>query len=332
MRVILARAAAGMIAVMTGERTLDGFSALTLSSHAAGGIEAAFVPGAGMVGCSLRHRGEELLGQRRGLRAYVAQRITMGIPLLYPWANRLGRTRFQLAGRDVALESVSPPLRLDGNGLPMHGLLAGAGGWHVERHESAGDGAVLDARLRFGAEDGLTTAFPFPHELELEAELLGPTLTITTTVRASGDAPVPIAFGFHPYLRLPGVDRRDWQIDVPVRERLRLDERMLPTGEREAADVPAGPLGSRTFDDAYLAPEGSAPFVLAGGGRRIELAFLAGFPYAQVFAPAEDDVVAYEPMTAPTNALVTGGPDLPVLAAGDSYRAAFAITVADSAG
>jgi aldose 1-epimerase len=317
-----------MIAAMIGERTLDGFSALALSSPTAGGIEATFVPGAGMLGCSLLHRGEELLGQRRGLQAYVAERITMGIPLLYPWANRLGRTRFSLADREVALESVSPPLRVDGNGLPMHGLLAGAG-WSVERHESVGDGGVLGARFEFGA--GLTAAFPFPHELELEAELRGPALTITTTVRASGDAGVPIAFGFHPYLRLPGVDRRDWEIEVPVRKRLRLDDRMLPTGEREAVDVPAGPLGSRTFDDAYLAPEGSAPFVLAGGGRRIELAFLSGFPYAQVFAPAEDDVVAFEPMTAPTNALVDGGPELRMLAPGDSFRAAFSITVADAA-
>ena len=330
MRVILVLPADGKIADMTGERTVDGFSALTLSSSAAGGIEAAFVPGAGMVGCSLRHRGEELLGQRRGLRAYVAERIVLGIPLLYPWANRLGRTRFSVAGREVALESVSPPLRVDGNGLPMHGLLAGATGWRVERHESVGDGGVLAARFEFGAEDELTAAFPFPHELELEAQLRGPALTITTTVRATGDAAVPIAFGFHPYLRLPGVDRRDWEIEVPVRERLRLDDRMLPTGEREPVNVPSGPLGSRTFDDGYVAPEGSAPFVLAGGGRRIELAFLAGFPYAQVFAPAEDDVVAFEPMTAPTNALVDGGPELRLLGRGESYRAAFSITVASA--
>ena len=32
-------------------------------------------------------------------------------------------------------------------------------------------------------------------------------------------------------------------------------------------------------------------------------------------------------MTAPTNALVDGGPELPLLAPGDSYRAAFSITV-----
>ena len=82
---------------------------------------------------------------------------------------------------------------------------------------------------------------------------------------------MPISFGYHPYLRLPGVDRSEWEVEMPVRERLELDDRMLPTGRRERVQVEAGPLGSRTFDDAYLAPEDGAPFVLAGGGRRIEL-------------------------------------------------------------
>ncbi len=312
-----------------GEREVNGLSALTLGTATAG-IEAAFVPGAGMVGCSLRHRGEELLGQRRGLGAYVAERATMGIPLLYPWANRLARRRFTVAGRDVVIDPQATPLRLDAAGLPMHGLLTAASGWQVERHEAVADGAALAARFDFAAHDELMTAFPFAHELRFEAALVGPTLTITTTVLASGDGPVPIAFGYHPYLRLPGIARADWLIEVPVREQLRLDVQMLPTGERVDAEVHAGRLGARTFDDAFVAPEDSAPFVLAGGGRRIELAFVEGYPYAQVFAPADDDVIAFEPMTAPTNALVDGDPVLPLLAAGKSHRATFSITVVDS--
>jgi aldose 1-epimerase len=312
-----------MIAALIGERTIEGFRALTLGRP--GALEAAFVPDAGMVGCSLRHRGEELLGLRSGLRGYADERKTMGIPLLYPWANRLGRTRFPLAGREVDLERVAPRLRRDGQGLPMHGLLTGAGGWRVVRHEATPDGAVLAAAFDFGAADGLTAAFPFPHTIGIEAELAGATLTIATTVDAPGDGPVPIAFGYHPYLRLPGVERAAWEVEVPVREALCLDERMLPTGQRVPAAVEPGPLGRRTFDDAYAAPQ--APFVLAGGGRRIELAFLSGFPFAQVFAPASDDVVAYEPMTAPTNALVDGGDALPLLGAGESYSAAFSVTV-----
>ena len=104
-------------------------------------------------------------------------------------------------------------------------------------------------------------------------------------------------------------------------------DRGLPTGEREPTRVQAGRLGSRTFDDAFEAPADGAPFVLAGGGRRIEVSFLEGYPYAQVYAPADDDVIAFEPMTCPTNALVTGGPDLQLLAPGDTYRAAFSMTV-----
>jgi aldose 1-epimerase len=330
MRMILVHLACATIGPVVGERTIDGFKALTLAGP--GGLEAAFVPDAGMVGCSLRHHSEELLGLRGGLRGYVAERKTMGIPLLYPWANRLGRTRFPVAGREVDIESVSPPLRLDGNGLPMHGLLAGLDGWRVRHHEATADGAVLAATLRFGAADGLTEAFPFPHVLGFEAALAGATLTIATTVEAPGDGPVPIAFGYHPYLRLPGVERAAWDVEVPVREALVLDERMLPTGARVAVQVPAGPLGERTFDDAYVAPPGAAPFALSGGGRRIELAFLSGYPFAQVFAPAEDDVVAYEPMTAPTNALVDGGDALPLLAAGERFSAAFSITVTEVAG
>jgi aldose 1-epimerase len=314
---------------MIGERMVEGFSALTLASPNGGGIEAAFVPASGMVGCSLRHRGEELLGQRGGVRDYVAERSTMGIPLLYPWANRLAHRRFSVADRDVDLDSDALPLSLDPNGLPIHGLLAGASGWQVERHEPVAEGALLSARFDFGAHDELMAAFPFPHDLLFEATLSGTTLTITTTVRASGDVTVPISFGYHPYFRLPGVDRSDWEIEIPVRERLRLDRQMLPTGEREAARVPAGRLGSRTLDDAFAAPEEEAPLVLAGGGRRIQVSFLAGYPYAQVYAPADDHVIALEPMTAPTNALVVGGSDLPLLAPGDSYEATFAITLID---
>jgi aldose 1-epimerase len=317
---------------MIGERAVEGFTALTLATADAGAVEAAFVPEAGMVGCSLRQRGEELLGQRGGLATYVAERSTMGIPLLHPWANRLGAGRFEVAGREVDLDASPAPVATDPNGLPMHGLLAAASGWRVSRHEGTDDGGTVTAGFDFAANEGLMRAFPFRHEVTIEATLSGPTLTVVTTVSASGDADVPISFGYHPYFRLPGVDRADWEIEIPVRERLLLDDRMLPTGEREPVAIAGGPLGARTFDDAYVAPADSAPFAVAGGGRRIEVAFGDGYPYAQVYAPDDDDVIALEPMTAPTNALVAGGSELPLVAPGRRFAATFSITVAGSTG
>jgi aldose 1-epimerase len=309
-----------------GERKIDGFSALTLASHGQE-LEAAFVPSAGMVGCSLRHRGDELLGQRDGLAAYAKEGATMGIPLLHPWANRVGRERFAVAGQEVVLDRDSRRLSLDPNGLPIHGLLAAARGWRVERHEVTGDRVLLAASFDFAADEELMAAFPFPHRLSFEATLSATTLTIATTVWASGETTVPVSFGYHPYLRLPDVERSHWEVEVPVQKRLVLDQLMLPTGRRESVAIESGALGSRTFDDGYLAPAESAPFVVAGGDRRIELSLGDGYPYAQVYAPENDDVIAYEPMTAPTNALVDDGSELPLVAPGEEYTATFSIAV-----
>jgi aldose 1-epimerase len=311
-----------------GERTIDGIAVLTLATDEGGGLEAAFAPGAGMVGCSLRHRGDELLGQRGGLSTYVSEHSTMGIPLLHPWANRVSETRFSVADREVVLEPLPPSLSLGPKGLPIHGLLAASPGWQVERHEALAHGGTLAARFDFGADAELIAAFPFPHQILFEATLDEAALTIATTVRA-GESPVPVSFGYHPYLTLPGVDRAEWELEAPVRERLVLDERKLPTGAREPVRIAPGRLGTRTFDDEYVAPQPAAPFALSGGGRRIKVSFGEGYPFAQIYAPDDDDVVAIEPMTAPTNALVTGGPDLPVLAAGESHRAEFSIGVRD---
>jgi aldose 1-epimerase len=316
---------------MIDERTVDGLAAIAIASPE-GDLEATFVPDAGMVCCSLRHVSDELLGQRGGLTRYVAERSTMGIPLLHPWANRLGERRFEVMDREVNLDAADPPPSTDPNGLPIHGLLSAAPGWRVVRRESSDEGGTLAARFDFAAREDLMRAFPFAHEIEMEATLAGTTLTITTSVAATGDAAVPVSFGFHPYFRLPGVDRADWEVEIPVRERLLLDERMLPTGEREAINVAAGPLGSRTFDDAYAAPPPGERFSVSDGERRIEVAFESGYPFAQIYAPTEDEVIAIEPMTAPTNALVADGPELPAAEPGSPFRAVFSINVADLGG
>ncbi|MGA9370692.1 MAG: aldose 1-epimerase [Solirubrobacterales bacterium] len=314
---------------MIGEGRLDGFDTLVLSSEEAA-IEATFAPGAGMVGCSLRHDGAELLGQRGGLAASVAERTVMGIPLLYPWANRVTETRFQVGGREVNLESASPAPRRDPNGLPIHGLLTGAPGWRVDRRQSTEEGGSLGARFDFASQAGLLAAFPFPHELSTEISLEEATLTVATTVYASGGVDVPTSFGYHPFFKLPGAERSTWELDIPVSERLLLDERMIPTGGREPAEVEPGPLGSRTFDDAFLAPAGSAPLSVSGGGRRVAVTLGEGYRYTQVYAPEDDDVVALEPMTAPTNALVEGPPEPIVVPSGESFGAEFSITVTSS--
>jgi aldose 1-epimerase len=265
-----------------------------------------------MVCCSLRHRGEELLEQRDGLAAYAETGKTMGIPLLHPWANRLGDWSYEALGRAVDLRGTA--VRPDGeSGLPVHGTLPRA--WRV-----------LDAGTgRLGAElDGASEAFPFAHTVRIEAALAPGALRIATTVEAH-DGPVPVCFGFHPYLTLPGVPRERYRVELPVLRRLVLDEHKLPTGATERVEPFAGPLDERAFDDGYdeLVPE--AAFALEGGGRRIELRFEGGFGVAQVYAPPGRDFACFEPMTARTNALRTGG--FPLATPDAPYTAAFCVAV-----
>src|SRR6201987_2772852 len=94
-------------------------------------VSAQFVPEAGMIGTSLTDSGVELLGQRRGLDAYLEAGKTMGIPILYPWANRLGGNTYTAESVTVTLTPGENGVRADPNGLPIHGVLAaypGGGG------------------------------------------------------------------------------------------------------------------------------------------------------------------------------------------------------------
>jgi galactose mutarotase-like enzyme len=259
---------------------------------------------------SLRHRGEELLGDVSEL---VPGRPpwTSGIPLLHPWANRLGGFGYG----DVTLDPASGDLYLEEHGLPLHGLRDAVRGWEVRERSPS----------RLAAGRGYCAAgFPFPHDIEVRARLDGATLTLATTLTA-GERPVPVSFGYHPFLRLPGVPRARWEIALPVAERVLVDERLIPTGEREPAGDLDGPLGERVFDDGFTFDAARGPFVLQGAERRIEVAFEAGYPYAQIYAPAVADVICFEPMTAPADALRH---DPETLGANQSYSARFSVSVA----
>jgi hypothetical protein len=63
------------------------FETVTLQDPSSS-LTASVVPLAGMIVTSLNDGEDEFLGQRRGLDAYITAGKTMGIPILYPWANR----------------------------------------------------------------------------------------------------------------------------------------------------------------------------------------------------------------------------------------------------
>jgi aldose 1-epimerase len=296
--------------------TPAGDGGLTISS---GLLDATFVPELGMVGVSLRHAGHELLALPGGLDGYRAGNVT-GLPLLAPWANRLGASRYEVD--DVVVDLGGLPLHTDGHGLPIHGTMSAHPGWEVV----AAAPHRLTTRFDFGAHPDLLASFPFPHELRMAVAVDATTLTVDTTVVPTSDRSVPLAFGYHPYLRLPSAPRADARLRLPRRRHIELDARGLPTGGSHVEDAEVEPLGTRAFDDLYELGD-DRRLALGGDGRRITLAVGDGYRYAQVFAPPSADFVCLEPMTAPVNALVDGGYDL--VRPGGSFTARFALHAED---
>ena len=286
-----------------------------------GELQAAFLPHSGMLGASLSHRGAELLRRVDDLQAVRARGGTAGIPLLYPWANRLGSFRYRAAGREVDLDPDCALLRLDANGLPIHGVPWPMLAWEV----TASTRTSVCARLDWSASE-LVAIFPFPHHVEMAASLDGESLTIATTVFASGGMNVPVSFGFHPYFGLPGIARDDWRLALPAMRSLALDARLIPNGAEQPFRAMDAALAGMEFDDGFAIRGDAATLSLSGAGRRISLDLVDGYGYAQVYAPKGGAFVALEPMTAATNALESGR-GLRVIAAGSSFSATFRIRI-----
>ncbi len=311
-------------------------------------LEATFLPGAGMLCSSLRHRGEELLAQNRGVEAYVERGKTMGIPLLYPWANRLAGFDYTVAGRNVAVPHDTTRVALDDRGLPIHGVIGGRMAWELTggpSSEAEPPSAPGDAEAGAGGAPG-----------RLRAQTLTALLSWSESrggaVRGVPVPPRPSLRG-QPAGRTPG-DRSD---GARVRAGhgaggVRLSPLPLPAGHptRALAGGAAGdarPLARRPPDPdrprrgAVQPRRSSSPsassttastrcprharFAVEAADRRLELELLEGYPCAQVYAPRPGEFICFEPMTAPANALRSGD-HLRLLAPGESCRARFALS------
>jgi galactose mutarotase-like enzyme len=296
----------------------------------AAALQATFIPGAGMLCSSLLHRGEELLAQNAGVEAYARDGKTMGIPLLYPWANRLAGFQYSVAGRTVRVPRDTTRVAVDQNGLPIHGVIGGRLAWEPITDRTT-DASSLAARLQWSDDrPELFEVFPFRQALDFRAQLELGRLEIELTVSACGGDVVPLTFGFHPYLSLPNAPRETWVIELPAMHRLALDASQIPTGAGQAQPSRRFELADLEFDDGFDDVASPATFsaAAAAAGRRIELELLDGYPCAQVFAPRTGQFICFEPMVAPTNALASGE-GLKLLDPGERYSAGFSISVQD---
>ncbi len=227
-----------------------------------------------------------------------------GVPILYPWPNRIRGGRFTFGGREYSLPPNSP------GGHAIHGLVREMR-WEVEAAATDESGAYVRSAVVVG---GNGSDFPFESRLSVEHRLSGSALRIIVEAVNTGPQPMPMGFGLHPWFGVPlgaAGSRGACKLQLQGNGVWALDE-LIPTGRMVP---PSGqldlrawrPLGEAFFDYVFANLELSEGWFEArlrdpASGRQIAVRSDEQFREHVVYAPRDRDVVCLEPYTCATDA------------------------------
>lgn len=154
-----------------------------------------------------------------------------GIPILFPYPNRVNQARFTFQGKTYNL-----PVNSGTNSI--HGFAMDAP-WDVEGTSTDGGEASITGRYRISTNTpALRDHWPTDAVLTVRYGLAGRRLTMTVTVSNPTADDLPYGFGIHPYFRYPftpGGDLGKTRVILPASEFWPLDN-FIPTGERRKVD------------------------------------------------------------------------------------------------
>ena len=222
--------------------------------------------------------------------------------LLFPFPNRLDRGRYEWLGKRYQF-----PINNVATENAIHGFVREEA-FEVEFVFLAKDHASILCSFTY---EGQRDYYPFPFTLEVEFMLHDSgVFTVEAACRNLHSQAIPIAFGWHPYFRLTErVD--DHSVQLPACEKVDIQERMIPTGERTVfADFQRKKrLGEEVLDNCFQTAkaEGTYKLQLEHAGQRLKVqASARQFPYFQVFTPPHRSSIALEPMTGNIDAFNNG--------------------------
>ncbi len=232
-----------------------------------------------------------------------------GIPLLFPFPNRIRGGRYTWNGRDYEI-----PLSAaahDGAGNAIHGFCLDRP-WRVTSRGA--DFAVGVFELGKDAPDRLAF-WPADFRIEVRYQIRGPKLRADIRVVNPSTVPLPWGFGTHPYFKLPlGAKSRPAHclVMAPASEEWELVN-CLPTGRRlpisEAKDLREGAyFDVLKLDDVLTGlPAGQTSFECGVmdelSGKQVTQLSGPAFREVVVYTPPARDAVCLEPYTCATDAI-----------------------------
>ncbi|MEZ6124614.1 MAG: aldose 1-epimerase [Planctomycetaceae bacterium] len=232
-----------------------------------------------------------------------------GIPLLFPFPNRIRGGRYSWNGKDYFLpESL---VGYEGAGNAIHGFCLDRPWRILSQAESSVTGVF---RISQDAPERLPL-WPSDGEIEICYSLNCACLRADIVIRNPSDQPLPWGFGTHAYFRLPltadsSADR--CTVFAPVRQKWEL-EGCLPTGRlldapAEAALETSPAFGGLKLDDVYTGVTGSEGVVECRivdeqAGLQIVQRCDDSFREIVAFTPPWATAVCLEPYTCTTDAI-----------------------------
>jgi len=247
----------------------------------------------------------DLFGEGRPTRS--------GIPILFPFPNRIREGRFTWDGKEYQL-----PRNESGGKNAIHGF-ACQRTWRVTSHGADATMAWVTGEFR-GSLDAVDCAglWPSDYLLRVTYQLKPGRLRLEAEVENPDTKPLPFGLGFHPYFRLPFTTEgqsADCLVTVAARSFWPLAN-SLPTGERQPVDHQRDlnkprRYGDLQLDDVLTDVYGPADAgglrdcatIQGGGNATLRLRCSPTFQELVVYTPSHRQAFCVEPYTCATDAV-----------------------------
>jgi aldose 1-epimerase len=285
----------------------------------------------------------------------------LGVPLLWPWANRLDEGAFWANGKKYTFNLDIGVIGRGGRGgrggaaanpatppppppplIPIHGFVQNATQWELVEAKADANSAWVTSRLDFYKYPDWMAQFPFAHTLEMTYRLKDGSLEVFTKINNLSTQPMPVTIGFHPYFVLSDSTREEWTFGIGAKTHWLLAPNKIPTGETEPIEkfIPGQPEGAAlkglniddVFTDLIRDARGRATMWMQGKQQRIEVSMGPNYKTAVVYSPGppNNEFIAYEPMAGITNAMNAAQKglykELQSVAPGQAWQETFWIT------
>ncbi|HVY74580.1 MAG TPA: aldose 1-epimerase [Puia sp.] len=221
---------------------------------------------------------------------------------LSPFPCRILDGRYYFDGKAYEFRHKFP------DGSAIHGLLADKPFTVLETEASAAEASVL-LEYRYHQED---PGYPFDYKINVKYTLKPEgRLKLETRVTNFSDLRIPMADGWHPYFSLGG-KADDWTLTIDARTMLFLNDRLVPTGEKQTQDefYAGARISDFRFDHCFLLefdPDRPACRLYNPQNRAYLSLFPdKSYPYLQVYSPDDRLSLAIENLSAAPDSFNNG--------------------------